>query len=245
MEALTGQVAVVAGGAGAIGRAIGAGLLAAGASVVLADRSREVANVAADLAVRHGGSALGLQANLADADDVASVFEKTVRVHGGLYALIHAAGIYPRIRILDLSAAVWDETQGANVRSFFLCTQAALRTMLPQRDGRIIGLGSGIGVVGRARSSAYAASKAALMAFTRAVAAELGDCGVTINCISPGITESPMMRGANSDDEIRASIARTGRPVTEPSALVEPVMFLLSPASASISGTTLWLRPPS
>jgi NAD(P)-dependent dehydrogenase (short-subunit alcohol dehydrogenase family) len=244
MEALTGRVAVVAGGAGAIGRAIGAGLLAAGARVVLADRSREVGKVAAELAARHGRSALGLQANLADADEVASVFEETLSVHGGLYTLVHAAGIYPRVGVLDLSPAVWDETQGANMRSFFLCTQAALRTMLPQGSGRIIGLGSGVGVAARPRSSAYAASKAALMAFTRAVAAELGDCGVTINCISPGITESPMMRGANSDDEVRASIARTGRPVTEPSELVEPVMFLLSQASAAISGTTLWLRPP-
>ena len=144
-----------------------------------------------------------------------------------------------------MSPEQWDETQDANVRSFFLCTRAALGTMLQQGDGRIIGLGSGIGVVGRPRSAAYAASKAALMAFTRAIAAEIGNCGVTINCISPGITESPMMRGANSDDEVRASIARTGRPVTDPSALVEPVMFLLSPASAAISGTTMWLRPPS
>jgi 3-oxoacyl-[acyl-carrier protein] reductase len=244
MEGLNDRVVLVAGGAGAIGRAIAAGLAAAGADVVLADRSPEVADIAAEIAAPHGRSVLGLRANLADAEDVAAVVAETVRTRGGLHALVHAAGVYPRIGLLDLSPEQWDETQEANVKSFFLCTQAALRTMLPQRDGRIIGLGSGIGVAGRARSSAYAASKAALMAFTRAAAAELGDCGVTINCISPGITESPMMRGANSDEEVRASIARTGRPVTDPSALVEPVMFLLSPGSAAISGTTLWLRPP-
>ena len=245
MESMNGKVAVVAGGAGAIGRAVAEGLLTAGFSVVLADRSAAVENVAATLATRHGQAILGLRANLADAGDVASVVAETVRVHGGLHALVHTAGIFHRVGLLDMSPEQWDETQDANVRSFFLCTRAALGTMLQQGDGRIIGLGSGIGVVGRPRSAAYAASKAALMAFTRAIAAEIGNCGVTINCISPGITESPMMRGANSDDEVRASIARTGRPVTDPSALVEPVMFLLSPASAAISGTTMWLRPPS
>ena len=107
-----------------------------------------------------------------------------------------------------------------------------------------MGLASGLAVAPRTRSSAYVASKAGLMAFVRAVATELAGENVTINCLSPGLTESPMMRGANSDEDVAASVARSGRLPAQPSEIVPPLMYLLGSDAKYVSGTTLWMRPP-
>ena len=166
------------------------------------------------------------------------------RSHEGLDVMIHTIGMYVRHDISEISQAEWDATLAVNLRSFFLCTQAAIRSMAARNEGRIIGITSSIGTVGRPRSAAYAASKAAMQAFTRAVAVDLVATGITINCIGPGITESQLMRGANSAEKIAASLTRSGRPVSSPEAIVGPVRYLLSEATRTVSGTTLWMRPP-
>lgn len=239
----------MAGGAGAIGSAIGRGLAAEGAAVALVDVSDRVHDVAAQLGRGQGapgsgqrGRVVAIQADVSDAADVERCYAEATAQLGDIYALLHCVGIYPRSSALDMSAADWDAVQSINVRSFFLCAKVALVDMVGRGRGRVIGLGSGLGVNGKARSAAYSASKAAVMAFTRSTAMDLGDSDVTINCLCPGITESPMMRGANSDDEVRAAVARNGRPVTDPRELVAPVLFLLSPSARSVTGTSLWLH---
>jgi len=106
-----------------------------------------------------------------------------------------------------MTAAEWDETLDANLKSAFLCTHFALPHMTGQRYGRIVSIASGLGVRGAARSSAYAASKAGLMAFSASVSLEVFDHGVTVNCIAPGLTDTPLMRNANTPEEIAATIA--------------------------------------
>jgi NAD(P)-dependent dehydrogenase (short-subunit alcohol dehydrogenase family) len=241
---LHGKGAVVVGGAGAIGRALAAGLLEVGMNVVLVDASEGTKSVADELAAAASVEVLGLQADVSDEKEVDHVFAEAYRFLGNPYALIHAAGVYPRIALLDLEPSEWDRTLAANLRSFFLCTKLAVKMMRTGGEGRIVGLGSGLAVSARPRSAAYAASKAGLMAFVRAVAAELGDENLTINCISPGITESSMMRGANSDEEVAASIARSGRLPAQPSEILTPLLYLLGDDARYVSGTTLWMRLP-
>lgn len=242
---------VVAGGAGAIGSAVARGLVLEGATVALVDVSARVHDVAAELEQlwrdHYGdrkGAVVAIQADVSNVADVERAYAEATTALGDIYALLHCVGIFPRASLLDLSAEEWDRVLDINTRSFFLCAKVALADMLTRGRGRVVGMGSGVGVVGKPRSSAYAASKAAVMAFTRAVASELGHVDVTINCLSPGITESPMMRGANTDDEVRGVVARTGRPVTDPGELVAPILFLLSPAGRSVCGTSLWLHNP-
>jgi len=151
---------------------------------------------------------------------------------------------YRRATVADMTAAEWDETLDANLKSAFLCTHFALPHMTGQRYGRIVSIASGLGVRGAARSSAYAASKAGLMAFSASVSLEVFDHGVTVNCIAPGLTDTPLMRNANTPEEIAATIARAGRPLGKPGDVVAPFLFLVSDAAAAVSGVTLWMRNP-
>ena len=241
---LQGKGAIVVGGAGAIGRAIAAGLVSIGMNVVVVDVVDEIGAVAHELGRGASSEVVGLQADVADEHEVDRVFTETHYSLGNPYALIHAAGVYPRSALVDLGTNEWDATQAVNLRSFFLCTRSAVRMMRDEGEGRIVGLASGLAVAPRARSSAYVASKAGLMAFVGAVAAELVGENVTVNCLSPGLTESPMMRTANTDKDVGASIERSGRLPTQPSEILSPLMYLLSSDARNVSGTTLWMRPP-
>lgn len=241
---LRGKAAIVVGGAGAIGRAIAVGLVDIGMNVVVVDVVETIEMVAQELGRGALAEVMGLQADVSNEQEVDRVFNETYRTLGNPYALIHAAGVYPRKALLDLEARDWDATQAVNLRSFFLCTRSAVRMMRDGGGGRIIGIGSGLAVAPRPRSSAYVASKAGLMAFVRAVAAELGGENVTINCLSPGLTESPMMRRANSDEDVAASVARSGRLPAQPSEILSPLLYLLGSDARFVSGTTLWMRPP-
>ena len=241
---LTGKVAVVIGGAGAIGSAIAAALSREGATVIIADASNATSEVWSRIHTETGGGGRALNVDLTIADEIEAVFAKVHQEFGRLDVLVHAAGIFVRKSLLEMSPQDWDQTQDINMRSFFLCTKAAVKEMMNRGEGRIIGITSGMSVIGAARSSAYSASKAAMVAFMRSVSKELGYKGITINCIGPGITDSPLMRNANTEEEIEESIKRAGRPIGLPEDIVGPVLYLLSDATKSVSGTTLWMKSP-
>ena len=231
--------AFITGGASGIGRVIAAALARDGARVAIGDLNPKVDAVARDL-----GAAMGIRVDVTQPAQVDAAIRDVVRTLGGLDILGNVAGIYRRATVADMTPAQWDETLDANLKSAFLCTHFALPHMLRQRYGRVVSIASGLGVRGAARSSAYAASKAGLMAFTKSVALEVFDQGVTVNCISPGITDTPLMRDANAPGEIEATVARTGRPLGKPEDVVAPFLFLIGDAAESVSGVTLWMRNP-
>ena len=233
------QVAFVTGGASGIGRAIAAALAREGVRVAIGDIDPEVESVA-----RNIGAVMGIPVDVTGPDQVEAAIEDIVRALGGLHILGNIAGIYRKAAAADMTPQQWDETLDANLKSAFLCTRFALPHMLRQRYGRIINIASGIGVRGAPRSSAYAASKAGLMAFTKSVSLEVFDEGVTINCIAPGITDTPLMRNANTPEEIQATVTRSGRPLATPADAVAPFLFLISDAARTVSGVTLWMRNP-
>jgi 3-oxoacyl-[acyl-carrier protein] reductase len=187
---------------------------------------------------------MGLRVDVTAPDQVEAAIERVAATLGGLHILGNVAGIYRRASVAEMTPEQWDETLDANLKSAFLCTHFALRPMLRQRYGRVISIASGLGVRGAARSSAYAASKAGLMAFTKSVSFEVFDDGVTVNCIAPGITDTPLMRNANTPKEIEATVTRSGRPLATAEDAVAPFLFLISDAARTVSGVTLWMREP-
>jgi 3-oxoacyl-[acyl-carrier protein] reductase len=233
------QIAFVTGGASGIGRAIAATLAREGARVAIGDVNPEVEKAARDI-----GAARGLRVDVTDSRQVQAAIDTVVRDLGGLHIVGNIAGIYRRAAVADMTDAQWDETLDANLKSVFLTTHFALRYMLPQRYGRIVSIASGLAVRGSARSSAYAASKAGLIAFTKSVAAEVFEQGVTVNCIAPGITDTPLMRNANTPEEIEGAVRSSGRPLARPEDAVAPFLFLISDAARTVSGVTLWMRNP-
>ncbi|NNN19144.1 MAG: SDR family oxidoreductase [Acidimicrobiaceae bacterium] len=241
---LQGKIAMVAGGAGAIGSAIAAALSREEATVVIADASSKVHDVWSQIHNETGGNGRALRVNLRNAEEIESAFATIHDEFGRLDILIHAAGIYLRKGLLEMTPEEWDQTQDVNIRSFFLCAKSAVREMMPHGEGRIIGITSGMGVAGKERSSAYASSKAAMVAFAKSIAQELSSTNITINCIGPGITDSPLMRNANTEEEIKQSMARLGRPIATPDNVVGPVLYLLSDATKTVSGTTVWMKSP-
>ncbi len=241
---LEGKVAVVIGGAGAIGSAIATALSNGGATVAIADASNSTEEVWNRIQKETGGNGGPLKVDLTKADEIESCFAKVKEEFGSADIMVHAAGIYVRRSLLEMSAEDWDRTLDINMRSFFLCTKAAVQQMMAKGEGRIIGITSGMGVAGRAKSSSYSASKAAMIVFAKSIAMELADTAITINCVGPGITDSPLMRNANTEEEIRQSEARLGRPIGSPENVVGPILYLLSDATKTVSGTTVWMRVP-
>src|SRR3989442_1318555 len=233
------QVAFITGGASGIGRAIATALAREGARVAVGDVNPDVQAVARDI-----GAAEGLRVDVTDSDQVEAAIDRVVRDLGGLHILGNIAGIYRKAAVADMTAKQWDETLDANLKSAFLATHFALRHMLPQRYGRIVNIASGLAVRGAAKSSAYAASKAGLMAFTRSVAFEVFEQGVTVNCIAPGITDTPLMRNANTTAEIESTVRSSGRPLARPEDAVAPFLFLVGDGATNVSGVTLWMRNP-
>lgn len=244
MPSLKGQTALITGGASGIGHAVAGGLAREGVNVVIGDVHPEVEQVARELAERVGGLVSGVRLDVTDAAQVEQVLDSVARQFGSLHILGNIAGIYQRRAVVDMTPADWDRTLNVNLRGAFLCTRYALPHMLRQRYGRIVSIASGLGVIGGATSSAYAASKAGLMAFTRSVAAEVYEAGIRVNCLAPGITDTPLMRGANTPEDIERAIARSGRPLGKPEDVVGPFLFLVSDAASTISGVTLWMKNP-
>lgn len=232
-------VAFITGGASGIGRAIAAALVHEGARVAIGDIAPGIEAVARDI-----GAAMGIRVDVTEPLQVETAIEDVARTLGGLHVLGNVAGIYRRATVADMTPQQWDETLDANLKSAFLCTHFALPHMLRQRYGRIVSIASGLGVRGAARSSAYAASKAGLMAFSTSLSLEVFDQGVTVNCIAPGITETPLMRNANTPAEVQAAVARSGRPLGQAEDVVAPFLFLIGDGAQTMSGVTLWMRNP-
>lgn len=233
------QVAFVTGGASGIGRAVASALVSQGVRTVIGDLNPEVAAVAKDL-----GAARGLMLDVRKPEQVQQAIEAVKAEFGALHVLGNVAGTFIRAAVADLSTEQWDETLDTNLKGPFLCTRYALPVMIEQGYGRIISIASGYGVVGGAEGSAYAASKGGLMAFTKSAAAEVFKHGITINCIAPGITDTPLMRRTMAPQEIAGVVTRSGRPLGEPADVAGPFLFLMSDAAKTVSGITFWMKNP-
>lgn len=238
----TGQVALVTGSGGGLGSGIARRFAEAGARVVVHYRTSQASAEAVVAGIRAtGGQALALAADLADAAAVAGLVQATVEAFGRLDVLVNNAGAnFPLASVLELTAAQWDEMLANNLRTVFLCTQAAARQMQAQgQGGAIVNITSIEAHNPAPAHSHYDASKGGVLMFTRAAAFELGAHGIRVNAVAPGLIWREGLDQAWPDGVARwqrsAPLGRLGQPED----VADACLFLAGPASRWITGASL------
>jgi 3-oxoacyl-[acyl-carrier protein] reductase len=239
MGKLDGRVAIVTGAASGIGRGIADSFAEEGAAVAVADRNEPGAREVADAIVARGGRAVAVHVDVGDEALVAAMVERVLAELGGIDILVNNAGIDTVSTLVEMPLAMWQQMLDVNLTGVFLCTRAVLPTMIAQRSGRIINLGSQLGLTGAELMVHYCATKAGVHGFTKALAYELAPHNINVNAIAPGPIETPILDTIPQDwlDRKRASIplGRFGR-VSE----VTPTAVLLASDGGSYyTGATL------
>lgn len=235
---LSGKVAVITGASRGIGRQTALTLARAGAAVVLTSRGDAAQAVAAEVTAA-GGQALALAADVADSAAVQRVIETTTERFGRLDVLVNNAGITRDQLLLRMKRDDWDAVVATNLTGTFLCTQAVLKTMLRQRSGRIISISSVVGQSGNPGQTNYAATKAGIIGFSKALAREVASRSITVNVVAPGLIDTDMTRDISSDAQANwVSAIPLGRLGT-PDDVAAAVCFLASDAAGYITGQVL------
>lgn len=205
MFELTGKTALVTGATGGIGAAIARAFHAQGAHVVLSG-TREA--VLQELAAELGERTSAVAANLSDSAAVDGLVEAAEAAAGApIDILVANAGITKDGLLLRMKDEDWDSVLKVNLESYFRLCRAAVKGMMRRRSGRIIGITSVVGVTGNPGQANYAASKAGMIGFSKALAQEVATRGITVNCVAPGFIESPMTDALN--EQQRAQIMST------------------------------------
>ena len=237
---LEGKVALVTGGSQGIGESIANALGAAGAHVVVAARSEDKAAAVAKAITSSGGRAEALRLDVCDPASVLAAFKAVVEKHGKLDILVNNAGITDDGLILRMSKESWDRVLATDLTGVFLCAQEAAKIMLKKRVlGRIVNITSVVGLMGNPGQTNYAAAKAGVVGFTKALAREIGSRGITVNAVAPGYIETSMT-DALSEDQRKALVGQIvlGRLGTAAD-VAGAVVYLASDAAAYVTGTCL------
>ena len=239
MANLQGRIALVTGASQGIGRACALELARAGAVVALAARNQvKLAQVAAEIQAADG-QAVAFALDVASEEQIKAGAKSILERFGKVEILVNNAGMTRDGLMLRMKRADWDDVVATNLTGAFLLTQALLGPMLRNRWGRIINISSVVGRTGQAGQVNYAASKAALIGFTRSLARELASRGITVNAVAPGYIETPMT--AVLDEKQRAAMIAAiplGRAGAD-AEIAQPVAFLASDAAAYITGHVL------
>src|SRR5262249_37179365 len=192
MSLLANQVAVVTGAGRGIGRAIALKLAGAGADLVCVSRTAQNSEKVASEVRASGRRAWACAGDVAGAKAGAAAAGRVLADTGGVHILVNNAGITRDGLILRMSEEDWDGVMETNLKGAFAFTKALARGFIKQRAGRIINVASVIGLIGNAGQCNYAASKAALIGFTKSAARELASRGITVNALAPGFIETDM-----------------------------------------------------
>jgi NAD(P)-dependent dehydrogenase (short-subunit alcohol dehydrogenase family) len=239
MSALEGRVAIVTGGAKGIGEAIAGGLAAEGARIVIADLQ------GAEQAAQQYPDGVGVQVDVSSEEDVARMAAEVVERCGRIDVLINNAGLYASLAMRpfdQIPVDEWRQVMDVNVMSMFLTCRAVVPRMREQGGGRIVNISSGTPFRGVPFLLHYVTSKGAIVAFTRALAKELGGDEILVNCVAPGFT---MSAGVQEHPEVVEALqqvsvnARTLRRDQVPEDVVGAVVFLAGPGATFITGQTM------
>ena len=237
MGDLQGKSALVTGASRGIGRSIAIALAAEGVRVAVNYVASADAAEAVAAEIRSaGGEAVVVQGDVAVADDATRIVKATVDAFGGLDILVNNAGITRDGLLMRMSDDDWDAVHNTNLRGAFLVTRAAMRPMLRARGGRIINISSVVGIVGNPGQANYAAAKAGLIGFTRAVAREVASRGITVNAIAPGFIVTDITNAMN-EAQVAAVMGQVplGR-MAEADEVAPVVVFLAGSGGGYITG---------
>ena len=241
---LSGSTAIVTAAGQGLGETIAKTLAREGASVAIVDINLpEVTRVGAEIEAA-GGSALVLQADVTRSQEVDGMVKAVLDRWGTVDILVNAAGGFHRFApITDIDEEVWDRVVNLNLKTAFLCTKAVARTMMEKKKGRIISIASGAGVGPNPYAPSYlpyGAGKAGLIGFSKLLARDLGQYGITVNTVSPGTTLTPRVRkvrDAASIEKIKSQ--NPMRCLVEPEDTGEAVLFLASNEARYITGINM------
>lgn len=237
---LEGKVVLVTGGGSGIGRGIAEAFGRAGARVALTYReSADGAGAVTAAIADRGGEALAVPADLTDEGEVERVFAAVAERFGALDVLVtNTGGLLQRSRVADCSLELWNRAVAVNLTSTFLCCRAALKVMEPARSGAIVTVSSLAGLNGGGAGSAhYAATKGAIVTFTRALAKDVGPYGIRVNSVAPGLIGTQFHDRFSTPEGRAKTVARTplGREGT-PADVAGVVLMLASPLAAFVTG---------
>lgn len=243
MADLEGKVAIVTGGAQGLGASFAKALASQGARVVVGDLVSADA-VAAAIAAE-GGTCLPLKLDVCDPASAKSCVARAIETFGRVDILVNNAGLFTNLPIqpfTEIDSDSWDRVMAVNVRGTFECVKAVAPHMQAQRSGKIVNIASGTAVKGAPGLMHYVASKGAVISMTRAMARELGDYGICVNSLSPGLTMSDNVHTNASwtEEAIARNVAsRALKREALPQDLIGALLFLVSPASDFVTGQTL------
>ena len=196
------RVAIITGSGQGIGKGIALRLAQEGAIVIINDIAKEKAEATAEEIKAAGGKATAIVADVCESSPVIDMFVKTRELYGRVDILVNNVGIAGDKRIIKLTDEEWDRVIKVNLRSYFLCSREAAKVMSEQQYGRIINISSRAWLGGFGQSS-YSSSKGAIVSLTRTLALELAKKGITVNCIAPGIIDTPMIRAYSEEVQDR------------------------------------------
>jgi 3-oxoacyl-[acyl-carrier protein] reductase len=235
---LTGKIAIVTGASRGIGRGIATRLASRGAYVIAAARGDHAAATVSEIQ-QAGGQAEPASADVTDTAAIDGLVAGVVARHGRIDILVNNAGIARDQLLLRMKRDDWDQVIATNLTSAFTAVQAVLKPMIRQRAGRIISISSVVGQMGNAGQANYAASKAGLIGFSKALAREVASRNITVNVVAPGLVETDMTTAltdkAQADWSSAIPLGRLGTPADIASA----VCFLASDEASYITGHVL------
>jgi len=235
-----GRVAVVTGGTRGIGRAIALRLAAEGANVAVSYRSKDDAAEETAEAVRAAGVKCEIfKGDVASPEEVQALFKGVSDVFGRVDILVNNAGITRDNITMRMKEDEFDKVIRTNLGGTYLCTRAALRPMVRARWGRIVNISSVVGLVGNSGQANYAASKAGIIGFTKSVAREVAQRGITANAVAPGYVETELTGSLPEEvkDQIRSQVPM-GR-FGEAEEVAEVVAFLVDEGAGYVTGQTI------
>ena len=233
---LTGKVALVTGGTRGIGRSVARTLRGAGARVAITGRDPERARAAA---AELGEGVAGFGCELADAAQIEAAVAAAEAALGPIDILVNNAGLTRDQILLRMSESDWDTVLDANLKGAFLATRAVLKGMMKRKGGRIVNVGSIVGLTGNKGQANYAASKAGLIGLTKSVAKEYASRNILVNCVVPGFVETDMTGALPVEARAtllqQIALGRLGRPED----IAGAVLFLASDLASYVTGQVL------
>lgn len=234
------RVVLITGSGSGIGEATVKQFAKSGAKVVVNDLDQEKIDRVVSEIKDAGGKAIGFTANITNKEDVEALFEKVIGAYGRIDVLVNNAGIGGNMSIRKITEEYWDHVFAVNMKGVMFCSQTAARYMTEQKYGRIVNISSRawLGWFGQ---TAYASAKGGVVSFTRSLAIELGKHNITVNCIAPGLIETPLLMAQPQEMRDRLMKAQPSGKMGKPEDIAWGVQFLSADESSFVTGQVLYV----